>query len=130
MERVSLDDLESSEAADGVHLALLAGTESMNVQHFEIEPGATVDEHSHPHDQTGYITQGELTFLTDSDERSSSSNRNSSTSDDGEEIVCGPGDSYAIPGDQPHAAENRGDETVRGVDIFSPPRENPSWQTE
>jgi len=48
----------------------------------------------------------------------------------GEEIVCGPGDSYAIPGEQPHAAENRGDETVRGVDIFSPPRENLSWQTE
>ncbi|NUC73515.1 cupin domain-containing protein [Haloterrigena sp. SYSU A558-1] len=111
MERVSIDDCEPSEAADGVHLALLAGTDSMNVQHFEIEPGATVDEHSHPHDQTGYIAQGELTFLVE-----------------GEETVCGPGDSYAIPGDQPHAAENRGDETVRGVDIFSPPRENPSWQ--
>ncbi|ELY71497.1 cupin domain-containing protein [Natrinema versiforme] len=113
MERVSLDDLEPAEAAEGVHLALMAGTESMNVQHFEIEPGATVDEHSHPHDQTGYITQGELAFLTE-----------------GDEIVCGPGDSYAIPGDQTHAAENRGDEPVRGVDIFSPPRENPSWQTE
>ncbi len=113
MERVSLTDREPSEAADGVHLALLAGTDSMNVQHFEIEPGAVVEEHSHPHEQTGYICAGELTFLTD-----------------GEEIVCGPGDSYAIPGDQPHAAENRGDEVVRGVDIFSPPREDPSWRPE
>ena len=111
MERVSLTDSESSEAADGVHLALLAGTESMNVQHFEIEPGAVVEEHSHPHEQTGFICEGELTFLVD-----------------GEVVVCGPGDSYAIPGEQPHAAENNGDETVRGVDVFSPPRENPSWQ--
>lgn len=111
MERIALEDVEPSEAADGVHLALMAGTESMNVQYFEIEPGARVDEHSHPNEQTGFIYEGELTFLTD-----------------GEEIVCGPGDSYGLPGDQPHAAENRGDETVRGVDIFSPPRESPSWQ--
>ena len=111
MERVSLEELEPSEAADGVHLALMAGSDAMNVQHFEIEPGAAVEEHSHPNEQTGFIYEGELVFTVD-----------------GEEIVCGPGDSYAIPGDQPHGAENRGDETVRGVDIFSPPRENPSWQ--
>lgn len=112
MERVSLSDLESHEAAEGVHLALMAGADSMNVQHFEIEPGAAVEEHSHPHEQTGFIYEGELVFLVD-----------------GEELVCGPGDSYAIPGDQPHAAENRGNEPVRGVDIFSPPRENPTWQS-
>lgn len=110
-EQTSLTDVELSEAADGVHLALLAGTESMNVQHFEIEPGAVVDEHSHPHEQTGFIYEGELTFHTDD-----------------EDIVCGPGDSYAIPAEQPHAAENRSDELVRGVDVFSPPRENPNWQ--
>lgn len=130
MDRVSLDDEPTSEAADGVHLALLAGTDSMNVQHFEIEPGATVEKHSHPHEQTGLIYEGELTFLSDTGDHRSSSNRESSVSDDGEEIVCGPGDTYAIPGDQPHGAENRGAETVRGVDIFSPPRENPSWQDE
>ncbi|ELZ07574.1 cupin domain-containing protein [Natrialba aegyptia] len=112
MERRSLADVDSTEAAEGVHLALMAGSDSMNVQHFEIEPGATVEEHSHPHEQTGFIYEGELTFRTD-----------------GDELVCGPGDSYALPGDQPHAAENRGEVTVRGVDIFSPPRENPTWQS-
>ncbi|APX97147.1 cupin domain-containing protein [Natronorubrum daqingense] len=111
MERVSLSDLEPTEAADGVNLAVMAGSESMNVQHFEIEPGAVVEEHSHPHEQTGFIYEGEVVFVSD-----------------GEKFVCGPGDSYAIPGEQPHAAENRGDVPVRGVDIFSPPRENPSWQ--
>ncbi|AHF98551.1 cupin [Halostagnicola larsenii XH-48] len=111
MERVSLSAVEGTEAADGVSLALLAGSESMNVQHFEIDAGATIEKHSHPHEQTGFIYEGELTFVLE-----------------GEEVVCGPGDSYAIPGEQPHAATNRGDEPVRGVDIFSPPRENPSWQ--
>lgn len=111
MEHVSLSDVDATEAADGVSLALLAGSESMNVQHFEIDAGATVEEHSHPHEQTGFIYEGELTFVVEA-----------------EEIVCGSGDSYAIPGEQLHAATNRSDDPVRGVDIFSPPRENPSWQ--
>ncbi|MFC4988919.1 MULTISPECIES: cupin domain-containing protein [Saliphagus] len=111
MERVSIHDTETTEVAEGVELALLAGTDSMTVQHFEIEPGARVDKHSHPNEQTGMIYEGELVFLSE-----------------GEEVVCGPGDSYGIPGDEPHAAENRGEETVRGFDIFDPPRENPSWQ--
>ncbi|WP_158055681.1 cupin domain-containing protein [Halorussus halophilus] len=111
MERVPTEAVESTEAVEGVHLSMLAGGEQMNVQHFFIEPGATVPEHSHHHEQAGLITQGTLTFLVD-----------------GEEIDVGEGDSYSIPGDEPHAAENRGDVPVKGVDIFSPPRENPDWQ--
>ena len=113
MEKIGLSDLETTEAVEGVHLAVMAGSESMNVQHFEIEPGAVIEEHSHPHEQTGFVYDGEVTFVLED-----------------EEVVCGPGDSYAIPGGQPHAAENRGEETVRGVDIFSPPRENPNWQSD
>jgi len=41
----------------GVHLALMAGTESMNVQHFEIEPGAVVEEHSHPTSRLAFCTR-------------------------------------------------------------------------
>jgi len=112
MERVSLADRDPTEAVDGVDLAVLAGGDEMNVQHFEIEPGATVPAHSHPHEQTGFLVEGTLTFVLE----------------DGEEVVVEPDDSYAIPGGETHAAENRGDETVRGVDVFSPPRENPDWR--
>lgn len=111
MDHVALADRETAEAASGVHLALLAGTERMNVQHFAIEPGAVVEEHSHSNEQTGFVYQGTLTFLVG-----------------GEEFHCACGDSYAIPGGEPHAAENRGDAEVRGVDIFSPPRTDPSWR--
>jgi quercetin dioxygenase-like cupin family protein len=82
----------------------------MSVMHYRIEPGAVVPEHSHPHEQTGYLMTGSLTFRVG-----------------GEEIVASAGDSYAVPGDEPHAVTNRGDEIAEGVDIFSPPRLTPSW---
>lgn len=104
-------DSTSVEAVDDVFLTQLAAGDAMSVQHFRIEPGAVVPEHSHPHEQVGYILQGELTFITD----------------DGEHVVQ-TGDSYALDGDEAHAAENRGDETVIGIDVFSPPRVNPDWQ--
>lgn len=107
MEVVSIHDEATHEPADGVHLSLLAGGESMNVQHFTIEAGASVPAHSHPHDQAGFIYNGTLVFEVG-----------------GEEIVVGPGDSYFIPGDEEHAAENPGETPVDGVDIFSPPRES------
>lgn len=110
MESIGTDERESVEAVEGVHLAILAGGAEMNVQYFEIEPGATVPSHSHPHEQAGYLTDGRLTFILDDEERE-----------------LEPGDSYSIPGEENHGVENRGNETVRGVDIFSPPRENPDW---
>lgn len=113
MQRVGLSDVEPTEAVGGTHLAALASAEEMSVQHFEIEPGATVAEHDHPHEQTGFVYEGELTFLVD-----------------GEEVLVGPGDAYAIPGGQPHGVENRGEGVVRGVDVFSPPREAPDWATD
>jgi quercetin dioxygenase-like cupin family protein len=103
-------DSDPTEALDGVHLAMLAGGEEMNVQRFEIDPGATVPAHSHPHEQAGYLVAGTLTFLLDDEER---------------ELRAG--DSYSIPGGESHGVENRGDEVVRGIDIFSPPRESPDW---
>lgn len=103
-------DSDPTAALDGVRLALLAGGEAMNVQQFAIDPGASVPAHSHPHEQAGYLVEGTLTFVLDDEER---------------ELV--PGDSYVIPGGESHAAENRGNEIVRGIDVFNPPRENPDW---
>ncbi|WP_225335474.1 cupin domain-containing protein [Halomicrobium urmianum] len=110
MEEVPHATRETVEAVEGVHLTQLAVGERMSVQHFHFEPGAGVPEHSHRHEQVGYVDQGTLTFAVD-----------------GEEFTVGPGDSYVIPGDEPHSAENRGEEPVSGVDVFSPPREDPDW---
>jgi quercetin dioxygenase-like cupin family protein len=110
VETVSHADDDGVEAVPDVFLQEGAAGEETSVQRFEIQPGATVPEHSHPHEQAGYVASGELTFLVDGDER-----------------VVSAGDSYVLPGGEPHAAENRGDEPVVGVDVFAPPRTDPDW---
>lgn len=111
MERVSDSDVEVTEAVDGVRLAQLAAGERMSVQRFVVDPDATVPEHSHPSERTGYLVSGALVFEVD-----------------GEGTVVEAGDSYAVPADEPHRAENRGDVPAEGIDTFSPPRPNPSWE--
>jgi quercetin dioxygenase-like cupin family protein len=110
MEKVPLSDHESAEAVEGIHLTQLAVGERGSIQHFHIEPGAVVPEHSHHHEQLGYIFDGVLTFVVD-----------------GEEVEIGPDDSYRLASEEPHAAENKGDVPVMGIDIFCPPRTNPDW---
>jgi quercetin dioxygenase-like cupin family protein len=110
MKRVGLSEQDSVEAVEKVYLTQLATGERTSIQSFEIEPGAIVPEHSHQHEQIGFVYEGELTFFTNDSE-----------------IQVGPGDSFSIPSNEPHAAENRGEIPVRGVDVFSPPRPEPDW---
>jgi len=104
-------DSEFTEVVEGVHIAPLVGGERMNVQHFHIEPDAVVPEHSHPHEQVGFVARGTFTFRVGD-----------------EEFVVGSGESYVIPSEEPHEAVNRSEEPVSGIDVFSPPREAPDWQ--
>ena len=101
---------ETVEAVEGVHLTQLAFGEEMSAQHVHIEPDARVPEHSHHHEQVGYIYAGELVFLLE-----------------GGEVTVGPDEGYSLASGEVHGAENRGDETVLAVDVFSPPRPNPDW---
>lgn len=111
MEYVPLDSEAEIEAVDSVHLAQLAVGEQTSVQHFRLEPNATVPGHSHHHEQSGFVYRGELTFVLE----------------DGDEIVVSEGDSYVLASNEYHGVENRGDEPAAGVDIFSPPRPDPDW---
>ena len=110
MERVGQADRTTVDAVDRVHLTQLSVGDRTSIQGFEIETGATVPEHSHRHEQTGFVYEGELTFLVD-----------------GEAIPVRAGESFTIPDGEPHAAENRGEGPVRGVDVFAPPRPDPDW---
>ncbi len=110
MDHVKSSEVEAAEPVENVSLKLLASGEKTNLQLFEIEPGATVPEHSHPHEQTGFVYEGELTFVSG-----------------GEEFLVESGDSFSVPGGEPHSVTNEGDVPVRGVDIFSPPRTDPDW---
>ena len=101
---------EAAEALPGVILTQLAAGESMSLQHFRIDPGATVEVHDHHHEQLGFLVSGTLRFTADD------------TS-----VTVGAGDSYAIPSNEPHGVENPDDEPAIGVEIFSPPRPTPPW---
>jgi quercetin dioxygenase-like cupin family protein len=135
MDHAPGDEVETTEVAPGVHLAQTVVGERMSVQSVYIEPGASVPRHSHPHEQTGYLSAGTLTFLVGASEgdgeeaeaEAATVEVNGEAVSD-EEVVVHAGDSYVIPGDQPHAAVNNGEVPVEGVDVFSPPRENPAWQ--
>jgi quercetin dioxygenase-like cupin family protein len=133
MDHAPGDEVETTEVAPGVHLAQTVVGERMSVQSVYIEPGASVPRHSHPHEQTGYLSAGALTFLVGASEEDEDGDGASTVEVNGEtvsdeEVVVHAGDSYVIPGDQPHAAVNNGEVPVEGVDVFSPPRANPAWQ--
>jgi quercetin dioxygenase-like cupin family protein len=71
----------------------------------DIDPGAVVEEHSHPHEQVGLMLKGRAVFVIG-----------------GEEKTLGPGDMYRIPGGVRHRVVAL-DEPVQVIDIFSPVRE-------
>lgn len=113
MEHVSAAAEPTVEAVEGVHLTQLAVGERTSVQAVRMDPGSVVDRHHHPHEQAGYLFAGELTFILE----------------DGSERVVSAGESFVFASDEPHAAENRGNEPVLGVDVFSPPRPDPDWRS-
>ena len=111
MDHVVPADNETVEVAEGVHLTQLAIGERMSIQHLRMEPGAEVPMHDHHHEQLGFVYEGTQTFLLDDDET----------------VDIDAGESYHLESEEPHAALNRGDETMYAIDIFSPPRPNPGW---
>ena len=82
---------------------LTAGDRLMLVE-IQMDAGAVVPTHTHPHEQTGYLISGRLRFDLGDDKRDLS-----------------PGDSWLVPGGVPHQATAL--EPSLFVDIFSPPRE-------
>ena len=71
----------------------------------EIDAGAEVPKHTHPHEQAGIVIEGEMEMGIG-----------------GEVRTIRPGDMYIIPGDVEHYARSIGT-PVKALDIFSPVRE-------
>ncbi|MFA9516142.1 cupin domain-containing protein [Halopenitus sp. H-Gu1] len=106
-----VSDTETAEPIEDVHLTVLGDGENVTMQHFRIESGALIEEHSHPNEQVGFLFEGELVFFGD-----------------GEERVVEAGDGFFIPGDEPHGVENRTDSPAIGAELFSPPRDSFPWE--
>jgi quercetin dioxygenase-like cupin family protein len=92
-------------AAPGItRRALLTGS-AMMVCEFRLDAGAKIPEHSHPHEQIGYVVSGRLRITVANQSHE-----------------LGPGDTYWAPANVPHSARIM--EAAVVVDTFSPPRED------
>ena len=99
----SSDDYKAP--ADGVRLKTVTHGDKTSMVEFFLDAGSALDEHTHPHEQTGYLISGSLTLTIA-----------------GQPNPARPGDSWTIPGDVPHSAEVHEDAHV--VEVFYPVRED------
>jgi quercetin dioxygenase-like cupin family protein len=104
---MSFTSLDSGgfELAPGVIARSLFGDKAMlNV--VEMEAGAVVAMHSHPHEQLGLILAGSMTMVVD-----------------GITHECGPMTAYVLPGGVEHGG-TAGPEGATVLDVFAPVRED------
>jgi quercetin dioxygenase-like cupin family protein len=90
---------------DGVHMRGIFGSAVM-VNLVELEPGAVVPLHRHPHEQVGFMLRG-IQFLEV----------------EGTEYELTPNDAYYIPGGLEHGGRG-GPEGCLIIDVFQPVRED------
>ena len=102
---INIDDYEPIELAPGAKARTPYG-EHVMLSYLELEEGAVIPLHKHPHEQAGMLVKGRMALTIGDDTR-----------------VCEPGTMFIIPPNTPHAARPvNGSATV--LDIFSPVRED------
>jgi quercetin dioxygenase-like cupin family protein len=101
----SLYDADGVELVPGVRMKPLFGDGAM-LNLLELDAGAVVVAHRHPHEQLGLMLEGELALTID-----------------GVEHRLHPGDAYQISGGVEHAARAVGG-PCRVLDVFQPVRED------
>ncbi|HJP28970.1 MAG: cupin domain-containing protein [Candidatus Latescibacteria bacterium] len=103
---VNADELPRLELFPKALSGIIHG-DNLMLSFLDLAPGCEIPEHSHPHEQAGLVLSGSLRFRIGEEER-----------------VAGPGDAFIIPGDVVHWGIVEGDEVVKVLDIFSPPRDD------
>jgi quercetin dioxygenase-like cupin family protein len=99
------DESGYRELLPGVRLKSMVHGRHTHLTEVRFVAGAVVPEHSHPHEQTGYLVAGSLRFF----------------GPEGETVVA-PGDCWTFPSEVPHGAEALEDSVV--IEVFSPIRED------
>ena len=102
-----LADIDPIQVFEGIRARRVQG-ELVTLAIVELDPGAVVPEHRHPHEQNGMVITGQMTFRVGSEER-----------------VLGPGGTWRILSDVPHTATAGPDGAVV-IDVFSPIRSD--WE--
>jgi quercetin dioxygenase-like cupin family protein len=103
--QIKLTEAPGFEAAPGVLMRPLFGEGAM-LNLVELEPGAVVPRHSHPHEQLGLVTRGLLVLVVD-----------------GVEHELGPNEAYVMPSGLEHEGRG-GREGATVLDVFQPVRDD------
>jgi quercetin dioxygenase-like cupin family protein len=102
---VSIDQCHGRRPFPGVAM-FATEAEKMTLSIVEMEPHSVIPEHSHPHEQIGYMVQGEFEFQIG-----------------GKSYRVRPGQIWRIPGGVAHKVI-AGANKVRAVDVFYPIRDD------
>lgn len=92
-------------ALEGIEMKTLVHGQKTLMTEFRLKKGSKLPEHSHPHEQTGYLVSGHIQLTIGN-----------------EDVDVKPGDSWCIGGDILHSAEILEDSVA--IEVFSPVRED------
>jgi len=98
------DNSKYRQGLDGITFKTLVYGNHTSLSEFKLRKDSIIPNHTHPHEQTGYMISGKMTFIID-----------------GKRFDTNPGDSWSIPGNVEHGVEVHEDSIV--IEVFSPVRE-------
>jgi len=101
---LSLKDIEEKEIVPG-YRAKFVHSENMTLGYWDVDQGAELPEHSHPHEQIANVLEGRFELTVD-----------------GEPRILEPGMVAVIPGGVPHSGKAL--TPCRLMDVFHPQRED------
>ena len=101
---LALKDIEEKEIVPG-YRAKFVHSDNMTLAYWDVDPGAMLPEHSHPHEQIANVLEGRFELTVD-----------------GEPRVLEPGMVALIPGGVPHSGKAL--TSCRLLDAFHPTRED------
>ena len=105
MNHYVIKDIAPKVPGPGVEMRVIHG-ERMTMVFFHLQPGGTIPEHSHPHEQMGTVLKGTVELTVAGDKR-----------------VIYPGEAYHIPSQVVHSGKC-GDSPAEVIEVFSPIRED------
>ena len=100
-----IDDCQHRNPFDGVRMSTQEG-ENMTMSLVRMEPNSVIPEHSHPHEQVGYMLEGEAEFIID-----------------GRSHQVRAGQMWRLPGGTPHKVVTS-EKPILAFDVFYPIRED------
>ncbi len=104
MDIYSLTEMETRELVSGATVAFVHSG-SMTLAYWHFEPGVSVPEHAHPHEQVVNVIEGSFELTVD-----------------GNGVRLGPGSVVVIPPDASHSGDSV--TACRIIDVFHPVRED------